>query len=259
MNKPTLAILTLAVGIAAGSGAVLLWDAFLKIPVLPPDETLPAATTDPDAASRREDIRALRRRIAELEKALAAKPAERTLTVTNTIERIAAEPPPDGDRRGRPPRMFRDFKELKAKDPAKYAEIMKHLDDFRKRREERAQTQQAFFSAIDTSGMTAEQKNVHDQLQTLSARQEEILNQMQDENLSAEDRDALQKEMRETHHALEELYSSERSTLLGETAKSLGYSGDDVSAFTEEIETIIENTDSHMGGPGRGAPPPPPR
>jgi len=68
--------------------------------------------------------------------------------------------------------------------------------------------------------------------------------------LRGEEGEAVRHEMREAMMSLGQLYESERRYLLEATAKAAGYSGDDVQAFTEHIQTIFEQTSMMPGGFG---------
>ena len=69
----------------------------------------------------------------------------------------------------------------------------------------------------------------------------------------------MRQEMRDAMMNLGQLYESERRYLLDATAKAAGYSGDDVQAFSEHIQTIFEHTSMMPGGfgPRRGRDGPP--
>ena len=65
-------------------------------------------------------------------------------------------------------------------------------------------------------------------------------------------------ELRGMHGEMERLRHDERRNLIAETAKELGFKGEDVKTITATIQEVIEATSGGFGG-RRGGPPPPPR
>ena len=210
-------------------------------------------------------LRALRARVRELERELAEKGEALKSAVTNAV---AGQPPPPfggGPREGFRERMER----LKTEDPARYAEITNRWTQWRQRRSERQLRKMEFLSSIDTSRMDSAARIVHDKLQAHIARQEELEQKMHDENLSEEDRRALMEEMHDNGRQLRAFNDVERKNLIEETARNLGFEGEDVKEISATMREIIEATDNGFGGPhghghgrhgGRGGRPvPPPR
>lgn len=193
-----------------------------------------------------EALNALRRRVKELERQLAAKG-----------EPAAAEAVPGGDRRAEGPQRFNPremIERMKKDDPARYNDMTNRMANFRRMRAERAQGKIDFLTSIDTSGMSAEDRANHERLQTLIAKREEMEEKMRTLfELSEDERNATFREMGELHRELAEVNRREREILLNETAGALGLGGEDAVALTETVKEIYEATDEGFrmpGGPG---------
>lgn len=160
----------------------------------------------------------------------------------------------------------RRLEELKERDPERYTQITNRMAQWRQRQFERAQSKLDFLSSVDTSRMSVGARKVHGDLQAAIVSQEELEQRLQDPNLTPDERKALFMEMHESRGRLAELSRKERNNLLGETARELGFSGEDVKTITATIRDVIEATDAGWGGHGhhgrgpgpRGAGGPPP-
>ena len=210
-------------------------------------------TVRDEAAER--DADALRQRVAELEKALADRSSrnrrsERAQPQTNEV----AEAQENGENRQQ---SWEDRMErMRTEDPDRYAEMQQRREGFRQSMEQRARDRADFLDAIDVAGMTREQRANHEKLLDATARAEELRALMMDGNRRrGEDGDALRQEMGETMASLGQLYEAERQYLFEATAKAAGYTGSDVRAFSDHLQSIIENTTMMPGfGGGRGGP-----
>ena len=198
-------------------------------------------------------VKALRARIAELERQLAdakAKPS------TNGAEKVVAQDAPRPPRGGGPREWLEN---MKTNNPARYAQMTNRFEQFRRRRAERHQRNLDFLSSVDTSRMGASAKKTHAALQEAMARREEIEEKMHQEDLSDAERRALFEQMREAEHELRSLRRAERDNLFEATANTLGFEGDDAKEIVDTLKEVIESTESswrHMGPPP-GSPPPP--
>lgn len=197
----------------------------------------------PDAPPRdkvaEQEVLALRRRVAELEQALAAR-----------AEQPAQEP--ENPRRGGDDRQRRMF-EPRDETPEQLAERQQRRDEFRQRMEQRARDRADFLAAVDVKKMTDEQRANHEQLLATVDRVNALMAQMGEPG--AERTQEMRQEMGEAIASLGELYSAERAYLFEQTAKAVGYSGSDATAFVEHMQAIIDNTSmmpGGMGGPGFG-------
>ena len=197
-------------------------------------------------------VKALRRRIAELERLLAEKDGASEIAISNAVAEAAKIRPPEPPRGNWRERM----EEMKKNDPERYTQMTNRFAQWRRDRAAQAQDRMEFLSSIDTSRMSAGAKKTHNALQDLIARREGLEQQLHQEDLSDEERGKLMGELHSTHHELMRLNGEERKNLFDETAKGLGFTGADAKEFTATIQEVIEATDSgwggrhHRGGPG---------
>ena len=200
-------------------------------------------------------LKALRRRVAELEKLLAEKSEKSEVAISNAVAEAVKNRPPE------PPRgSWRERMEaMKKNEPERYAQMTNRFANWRRSRAEQAQNKIDFLSSIDTSHMSAGAKKTHNALQELIARREGIERQLQSQDLSDDERGKLMGELHSTHHELMRLNGEERRNLFNETARNLGFEGEDAKEITATIQEVIRATDSgwggHHGGGHRGPPP----
>ena len=119
------------------------------------------------------------------------------------------------------------------------------------RRAERARSRLEFLASIDTTKMSAEERETHEKLQSLLEKRsalEEKMGRILD--LPDEERNQLIMDMRDTHNEINELNGRERETLFRQTAELLGFQGEDAGEISATINEIINATDSGFGGPG---------
>ena len=202
-----------------------------------------------DAAS----VKALRRRIVELEKLLAEKDGKSEIAISNAVAEAVKARPPEPPRQNWRERM----EEMKKNDPARYTQMTNRFANWRRSRAEQARNKIDFLSSIDTSHMSADARKTHDALQELIARRENIEAQLQDPDLTDEERGKLMRQLWESHGELQRLNGEERKNLIDETARSLGFEGEDAQEISVTIREVIEATDGGWGGrPGgdRGGP-----
>ena len=132
--------------------------------------------------------------------------------------------------------------------------------NWRRSRAEQARNKIDFLSSIDTSRMSAGARKTHDALQELIARREEIEAQLQNPDISDAERGELMRQLRESHGELQRLNGEERRNLIGETARSLGFEGEDAREISATIQEVIRATDGGWGGGrhhgGHRGPPP---
>ena len=224
------------------------------------DEPIPAEEPKSEEVSKKPvadkgdeaSVKALRHRIAELEKLLAEKDGESEIAISNAVAEASKMRPPEPPRGNWRERM----EEMKKNDPERYTQMTNRFAQWRRDRAAQAQDRMDFLSSIDTSRMSAGAKKTHNALQDLIARREELEQQLHQEDLSDEERGKLMGELHSTHHELMRLNGEERKNLFDETAKGLGFTGADAKEFTATIQEVIEATDSgwggrhHRGGPG---------
>lgn len=193
-------------------------------------------------------VKALRHRITELEKLLAEKDGKSEIAISNAVaEAVKARPPVP------PPQNWRErMEEMRKNNPEEYARRTNWWAQVRRSRAERARNKIDFLSSIDTSRMSAGARKTHDALQELLARREEVEAQLQAPNLSDEERDKLMGELHSSRHELMRLNGEERRNLIDETARNMGFEGEDAKEISATIREVIEVTDSGWGGPHHG-------
>ena len=197
-----------------------------------------AAVTDKGEEA---SVRALRRRVAELEGLLAAKAADSEVAISNAV---AAARPAE-----RPQQSWRErMEEMRKNAPERYTEMTNRFARWRRDQAERARNKIDFLSSIDTSRMSGEAKKTHVALQNLIARREELSARLQQEDLSDEERGQAMRELGESHREMMRLNAEERRNLFAETARNLGFEGDEASEFSATIQEVIEATDNGWGG-----------
>ena len=201
-------------------------------------------------------LKALRRRVAELEKLL----AKSGNAVSNAVAEVARIVP-EGRNRRDPRTWMENLRRMKTEDPERYAQMTNRFARWRSGRAERARSAIEFLSSIDVSRMDSKAQETHAALQELIARRDALDAELQREDISDDRRAEIFKELRETHGEMTRLSGEERGNLIRETAKSLGFDDGDADAIADTIHEVIRATDSGFGGRRggpRGAPPPPP-
>ena len=249
MNVKTLAAMLVAVALGAGAGYYLGSDnggdaagAAVKT-----EKKIgkSAVNTDGEHAT----VIGLRKRIKELEAQLAA------------AGKAANEEKVDEDGRGNRagrggrPDFKAEMERLKKEDPQRYAQMRRDFERRNQERKERQQSRIEFLSSIDTSSMTAKGRKTHESYIAAVNRQNELVEQMHDENLSDEERGQLFQQMHENGQQLRELGESERDTLLRQTAVELGLSAESSEAMVDTISEIYESTSGGGRGGMMGPPP----
>ena len=199
-------------------------------------------------------IKALRYRIAELEKLLAEKGEDSEIAISNAVAEAARIRPPE------PPRMnWRErMEEMKKNDPERYTQMTNRFANWRRSRAEQARNKIDFLSSIDTSHMSAGAKKTHAALQDLITKREEIEEQLQQPDMADDQRRSLMEQLRDMRHQIQRLNGEERMNLISEVANSLGFEGEDAKEVALTLIDVVQATDEgfvpHHGG-HRGPPP----
>ena len=229
---------------------------FVKDEPIPAEEPKTEEVAKKQVADKGEaaSVKALRHRIAELEKALAEKDGKSEIAISNAVaEAVKARPPAP------PQQNWRErMEEMKKNDPARYTQMTNRFANWRRSRAEQARNKIDFLSSIDTSHMSAGARKTHDALQELIARREGIEQQLQSPDLTDEERGKLMGELHSTHHELMRLNGEERNNLFEETARNLGFEGEDAKEISATIQEVIRATDVGWGGHHGGHRGPPP-
>ena len=183
------------------------------------------------------ELLALRRRVTELEQALAERSSEQ---VPVAVSEEAVQKQPAQETRPQRQSWAQRMEKMKQENPEQYAQMQKRREEFKQRMEEQFRERVDFLSAIDVRNMTEEQRANHEQLAATLARIDELSAKMSEPGAGRSHE--VMHEMGEAMGTLSELYRTERVYMFEEMAKSIGYSGSDASAFTEHIQMVIDNT-----------------
>ena len=219
---------------------------FVKDDPIPAEEPRVEVVAKKPVADKGEaaTIKALRHRIAELEGMLAEKDGKSEIAISNAVAEAVKNRPPEPPRGNWRERM----EEMRKNDPARYTQMTNRFANWRRTRAAEARNKIDFLSSIDTSHMSAGARKTHDALQELIARREEVEARLQDPDLTDEDRGRLMRQLWESHGELQRLNGEERKNLIDETARSLGFEGEDAKEVSATIREVIEATDSGWGG-----------
>lgn len=265
---------TLIAGVALVCGALLGYlvrPAASERPSEAPTEQRPVRKTT-RVTDHDETVARLRARIQKLERELAAKnapaaPQEAQSAPAETQTPLV--PSTRGERRGppSPEEMRAHMEEIRKNDPARYTWMTNHSARVRTRQLARAQGKLDILASVDTTRLSTRQKRVHEQYQDLIARQEDLRTMafapLDDASVTDEQRAAAHTEMREVGQQLHNLAHQERETLLDQTARAFGLTGDAAQDLVETVKAVYQATEAWGGrgpGPGPGGPGgPPPR
>lgn len=214
---------------------------------IPPDDT---------------ELQNLRDKIAELEVQL----AEQTEMPNGGMgrrgrggpgNRFGQQEQPQGENTGPRPQMM-NFKErmekMKEENPERYEAMMKHFAEMKEHRKTESLQRKEFFGSVDTSRMSAEQKENHTALLnaiSIVDSYQERLGPESEQPLSEEERGEFWNAQRQMRSLLE----GERNYILSELGKDCGINGDE---FVEYIDTVYSQTGGRFGRRSQPPPPPPP-
>ena len=186
-------------------------------------------------------VKALRRRVAELERLLAEKGA----ASEEDAPEAAGEPNPP--RPGNPQEWLEN---LKKNDPARYVQMTNRWAKWRQQRLEQAQSKLEFLSSVDVSRLGPKAQEAHNELLDLIARREEIVDRIHQEGLTEAQRHQLMEEMFATDREMRRLNNQERSNLISMAARNAGVKGKMTQELTATIKDVIKATESGWGGHG---------
>ena len=139
---------------------------------------------------------------------------------------------------------------MREKNPEQYAPETNRMANFRAFGLRRAANRLDTLASVDTSRMTKEELAIHEKLQDLIAREQELhdIVRHDNENTTDEDRQAAWKELRELHEQKGDLERAERNTLLAKAAESYGVKGAEAKELVETVKAVYEATQSGWGG-----------
>jgi len=180
----------------------------------------------------------LRAKVRELEKALELAQKQSTNAV--------AEVPPG--RPGVPHEGMRErLERLKNENPARYAQVTNSIARFSQMRRERARARDEMLSSVDVSRMSPQGRKVHARYMELSAKRDELMDSMQREDVTDEERRATWGRIHQMGESLHEAAAAERVNLLNEMARDLGFEGEDAMAIAETVREVVDATDPGFG------------
>lgn len=253
-------VLWIALVVAGVAGGFYVGGAMRKPAPPPPAEEKPAAekkTVDRDdsrlleankrIAQLEKDLAAARRDLAKFEKDLAAEEKLKE-NVSRSVVKIGK----DGDIMG----------ELKNKLPnEQFTQVTNAFSQLRSKLEQIRKGRQEYLASVDVSGMSTRERDNHKRYMELLAKREAISAKMKS---GIPDMGAIQ-EMVQLGIEMEPAAKEERSTLVRQVARELGYTGDDVEVIHDTMKSIYDCTSGGglgglgdiseaMGGLGGGAP-----
>lgn len=199
----------------------------------------------PDAGAE-----ALRARVRELESRIASLQAA-PQSSTGKVDVASGNGRPG---RGDPAEWM---ERIKKESPERYIRMTNRMARARAEHLDRTIGRLDALASVDTSGWTAQAKKVHEEYQALIERREELIETMNPQNSTPEERREAMAEMRGLFGRLRELGETERDNLLDSTMKDFGLSGDDAKDMIESVKAVYEVTSEfrpgrHRGHGGRG-------
>ncbi|MBQ6136630.1 MAG: hypothetical protein IJI73_04580 [Kiritimatiellae bacterium] len=134
------------------------------------------------------------------------------------------------------------MEKLKGKVPdEELAQMHDVFEKMRAARANRAAGRLEFLKSVDTSGMTEQERSNHKRLQELLAKREELAAKMQPGTVP--DFTAIA-EIAQIGMEMEPIAKQERSALIRQTGRTLGYAGDDVEVFHDTMIDVYDATSS---------------
>jgi hypothetical protein len=121
------------------------------------------------------------------------------------------------------------------------AQIHDVFEKMRIARANRARGRLAFLESVDVSGMTDDERANHTRLQELLAKREELASKMKAGVVP--DFGAIA-EIAQVGEEMDSVAKQERSALIRQTGRVLGYSGDDVEVFHDTMIDVFDATSS---------------
>ncbi len=240
LKKTGLMVAGVLVCVLAGAGIEHVRQVLTTVPEEEPDPVETVLRPSRDASTPRTVVikdeaaeraaAALRRRVAELEQALAERDSE-PVQEPEKPQEVQVD-------RSRRQSGNQFMEQMKKENPEQYAEMQKRREEFRQSMEQRAQDRADFLSVVDTKNMNDVQKANHEKLLATVARANELMLQMSQPG--AENTQNLHRERDEVVASLGDLYAQERRYLLEETGRAVGYQGSHASEFADQVQVILE-------------------
>ena len=139
--------------------------------------------------------------------------------------------------------------ELKRRLPEEqFSQATNAMEQLKSKLAKKAKSRMDFLASIDTSSMTEEERKNHEQFLELMERKEAIAAKMKGIIPNVK---AIQ-EMVELEMEMRPAAKRERSTLVRQVAKELGYSGDDINVIHDTLNNVYDCTGGGGGLAGIG-------
>ena len=189
-------------------------------------------------AQLEKDLAAARRDSAKFEKDLAAAKLAAEEKLKENVSRSVVKIGKDGDIMG----------ELKNKLPnEQFTQVTNAFSQLRSKLEQIRKGRQEYLASVDVSGMSTRERDNHKRYMELLAKREAISAKMKG---GIPDMGAIQ-EMVQLGIEMEPAAKEERSTLVRQVARELGYTGDDVEVIHDTMKSIYDCTSGGgLGGLG---------
>ena len=158
--------------------------------------------------------------------------------------------PPNGEE------MRARMEELRQNDPERYAAMTNGMAKARDQRLRSAADRLDILASVDVSRLTKNELAVHERLQELIAREQELHDIARFDNPDTTDemRRNAWDELRSMRQQKHDLERREREALLRQTAVSFGMRGKNAKELVDTVKAVYRATQS--GGHGGGHPPP---
>lgn len=198
-------------------------------------ESEPAAEAAVEKSDEAEQLEKAKQRILKLERDIATLKQQRDKKAAEESKKAAEKPQEEvitienGDIMGN----------LKDKlSPDQFSQVSNAFSELRERMANRNKSKMEFLASVDTSGMTSKERKTHARFQELMAKREAINAKM---NGGLPDVGAI-KELVELGIEMAPIAKEERSTLMRQMARELGYTGKDVDVVHDAMSNIIDCT-----------------
>jgi hypothetical protein len=209
---------------------------------------------DPDAALLAE-VTTLRSRVRELEAQLEERPVAMTASTRPTPPGENDQPRPER----RDPNQW--LEDLRQTDPQRYEEIQARRAAMQQTIQENFARRAAYLLERDTSRLSEDEAKEHQLMVSLLTETWQMVDQIQQDGLSREERWELAGAMRQNVSTLVPLLDNERNRALRDLGQDMGYAPEEAQNFAEYVDEIYELTSPgplfrSTGRGGRGGGPP---
>jgi len=192
-------------------------------------------TPSPDEALV-EEITTLRARVRELEDQLSDRPS-------GLVAYARPAPPSEGDQ-PRPERRDPNqwLEDLRQNDPERYAEIQARREEMRRVVQDNFARRAAYLLERDTSRMNEQEASEHQLMVSLLTETWQMVDKIQDDSLSREERWEIAGGLRRNVSELVPLLGNERERALRDLGRDIGYAPAEAQNFADYISELFELT-----------------